>query len=289
MCSGISTQDWKENSATLKTGFLCSACSSSTQQTGVSFLSSFDASVFHGFSTVVFDPLMSANDSLLTTSVSTSVLHDFSNLAIGVTYANLQIIETPPVADFNAAVSNAIFNLQDNVTETAPVADFNAAVSNTAFNLQEYIDDLSFPPPAPPLSPTNFALDLDLDIDITLPPPPYPSTNDISINNSLLFPTPPEFLDVNVDSVALFRPNLNSSSIDDTNMLNITPPGAAAIEWYHSPSAAPVSPNIHPFFDVIEDPIIRTPDRPLRELKYIFHEKCSNMVLVLGTAEDRNL
>jgi hypothetical protein len=132
-------------------------------------------------------------------------------------------------------------------------------------------------------------LDLDLDIDITLPPPPYPSTNDISINNSLLFPTPPEFLDVNVDSVALFRPNLNSSSIDDTNMLNITPPGAAAIEWYHSPSAAPVSPNIHPFFDVIEDPIIRTPDRPLRELKYIFHEKCSNMVLVLGTAEDRNL
>jgi hypothetical protein len=77
---------------------------------------------------------MFANDSLLITSFSTSVLPDFSNLAIGVTNANLQVIETetPPVADFNAAVSNAIFNLQDNVTETASVADFNAAVSNTA-------------------------------------------------------------------------------------------------------------------------------------------------------------
>ena len=85
LCSIISTQDWKENSATLKTGFLCSACSSSTQQTGVCFSFSLNASVFHGFSTVVFDPLRSANDSLLTTSFSTSVLHDFSNLAIGVT------------------------------------------------------------------------------------------------------------------------------------------------------------------------------------------------------------
>ena len=119
--------------------------------------SSFNASVFHGFSTFVFYPLLSANDSLLITSFSTSVLPDFSNLAIGVTNANLQVIET----------------------ETPPVADFNAAVSNTAFNLQEYMDDLSFPPPPPPLSPTNFALDLDLDIDITLPPPPYPSANDM--------------------------------------------------------------------------------------------------------------
>ena len=113
LCSGISTQDWKENSAALKTGFLCSACSSSTQQTGVSFSSSLNASVFHGFSTVVFDPLMSANDSLLTTSFSTSVLHDFSNLAILVWLftGNLHVIETetPPVADFNAAVSNANF------------------------------------------------------------------------------------------------------------------------------------------------------------------------------------
>ena len=31
-----------------------------------------------------------------------------------------------------------IFNVQGNVTETGLVADFNAAVSNTAFNLQEY-------------------------------------------------------------------------------------------------------------------------------------------------------
>ena len=69
----------------LKTGFLCSACSLSTQQTGVSFSYSLNASVFHGFSTVVFDPLMFANDSFFTTSFSTSVLHDFSNLAIGVT------------------------------------------------------------------------------------------------------------------------------------------------------------------------------------------------------------
>jgi hypothetical protein len=59
-------------------------------------------------------------------------------------------------------------------------------------------------------------------------------------------------------------------------MFNNSPPGAAVIEWYHSPSVSPVSPNIRPMFDVVEDPIIRTPDRSLRELKYTFHEKCSN-------------
>jgi hypothetical protein len=32
---------------------------------------------------------------------------------------------------------------------------------------------------------------------------------------------------------------LNSSSIDDTNMFNNLPPGAATIEWYHSPSVSP--------------------------------------------------
>ena len=124
--------------------------------------SSFNASVFHGFSTFVFYPLLSANDSLLITSFSTSVLPVFTNLAIGVTNANLQVIET----------------------ETPPVADFNAAVSlQYCFNLQEYMDDIFFPPLPPPLSPTNFALDLDLDMDITLLPP-YPSTNNILINNS---------------------------------------------------------------------------------------------------------
>ena len=59
-------------------------------------------------------------------------------------------------------------------------------------------------------------------------------------------------------------------------MFNNSPPGAAEIEWYHSLSVSPVSPNIRPMFDVVEDPIIRTPDRSLRELKYTFHEKCSN-------------
>ncbi len=98
-------------------------------------------------------------------------------------------------------------------------------------------------------------------------------TNDISINNSFPFPTPPKFLNVNVDFVALFPPNLNPSSIDDTNMFNNSAPGAAAIEWHHSTSD---SPNIRPMFDVVEDPIIRTPDRALRELKYTFHEKCLN-------------
>jgi hypothetical protein len=72
------------------------------------------------------------------------------------------------------------------------------------------MDDISLHPLSPPLSPTNFALDLDLGMDITLPPP-YPSTNNISINKSLPFSTPPEFLNVNVDSVSLIRPNLNSS------------------------------------------------------------------------------
>jgi hypothetical protein len=59
------------------------------------------ASFFHGFSTVVYDPPFAANDSFLTTSFSTSVLQDFSNLAIGETNANLQVIvtETTPVAD----------------------------------------------------------------------------------------------------------------------------------------------------------------------------------------------
>jgi hypothetical protein len=90
--------------------------------------------LFNGFSTVVYDPPFAANDSFLTTSFSTSVLQDFSNLAIGATNANLQVIvtETPPAADFNNAVSNTTFNLQNIVTETTPVADFNAAVSNTA-------------------------------------------------------------------------------------------------------------------------------------------------------------
>jgi hypothetical protein len=101
------------------------------------------------------------------------------------------------------------------------------------------MDDLSFPPPPPPLSQTNFALDLELDMDFSF----YPYNNNISINESLPFPTPSEFLNVNVDSVAndltLFRPNLNSSSIDDTNMFNNLPPGAATIEWYHSPSVSP--------------------------------------------------
>ena len=56
------------------------------------------ASFFHGFSTVVYDPPFADNDSLLTSSFSTSVLHYFSNLAIGVTNTNLQVIETetPP-------------------------------------------------------------------------------------------------------------------------------------------------------------------------------------------------
>ncbi len=87
------------------------------------------------------------------------------------------------------------------------------------------MDDLSFPPPTPPLSPTNFSWDLELDMDLTLPPPPYPSDSDISINKSLPFPTPPEFSTVNVDSVAneltLFLPNFKSSSVDDTNMFNM--------------------------------------------------------------------
>ena len=59
-------------------------------------------------------------------------------------------------------------------------------------------------------------------------------------------------------------------------MFNNSPPGAAEIEWYHSLSVSPVSPNIRPMFDVVEDPIIRSPDRPLRELQYTLHEKCSN-------------
>ena len=105
------------------------------------------------------------------------------------------------------------------------------------------MDDLSFPPPPPPLSPTNFALDLELDMDFSLPPPSYPYNNNISINESLPFPTPSECLNINVDSVAndltLFRPNLNSSSIDDTNMFNNLPPGATTIEWYHSTSVSP--------------------------------------------------
>ena len=37
-----------------------------------------------------------------------------------------------------------------------------------------------------------------------------------------------------------------------------------------------ISPNIRPTFDVVEDPIIRTPDRPLRELRFTFNDKCSN-------------
>jgi hypothetical protein len=220
LCSGISTQDWKANSSLLKTGFICSDCPPSTQQTGVFFSSSCNvssaASSFHGFFTLVHDPPFASYDSLLTTSISTSVLQNLSNLAIAVTNADLQ----------------------DIVIETPPVADPYAAVTNTVFNLQEYIDDLSFPPPPPSLSPTNLPFDLEFPIDLTLPPPPYPSDDDIFFNESLPFPPPPEFSAVNVESpknneLILFRLKFNSNHVEGDNMCANVSQGAAAIEWYH--------------------------------------------------------
>jgi hypothetical protein len=250
LCSGISTQDWKANSALLKAGFICFDCPPSTQQTGVFFSSSFNVSSaalpFHGCSTLVHDPPFASNDSLLGTSFSTSVLQDLSNLAIAMTNADLLDIGT----------------------ETPPVADTNAAVTNTAFNLQEYIDDISFPPPPPPLSPNNLPFDLEFPIDLTLPPPPYPSDEDIFFNESLPFPPPPEFSTVNVESpknneLIFFRPNFNSSYVEGHNMFANFSQGAAAIEWYHSPSVSPIREdaraNFGPTFYIVEVPINRTP------------------------------
>jgi hypothetical protein len=88
--SGISTEDWKENSILLKAAFVCFDCIP-VPQTGGCFShlikSSSAASHFHGFPTLVYDvPSFNAfNDSFLKTSHSTSVFNDFSNLAIDVT------------------------------------------------------------------------------------------------------------------------------------------------------------------------------------------------------------
>ncbi|KAK4009517.1 hypothetical protein OUZ56_018644 [Daphnia magna] len=53
--------------------------------------------------------------------------------------------------------------------------------------------------------------------------------------------------------------------------------GAAAIEWNHSPTVSPQRGegivNLRPTYDTVEVPIHKTPDRPLRELKYSFHDK----------------
>jgi hypothetical protein len=88
--SGISTEDWKENSILLKAAFVCFDCIP-VPQTGGCFshlIKSYSAaSHFHGFPTLVYDvPSFNAfNDSFLKTSHSTSVFNDFSNLAIDVT------------------------------------------------------------------------------------------------------------------------------------------------------------------------------------------------------------
>jgi hypothetical protein len=268
LCSGISTKDWKENSVLLKTAFVCFDCIP-VPQTGGSFSplvkSPSAASPFHGFPSLVYDvPSFNAfHDSFLTTSHSTSVLNDFSNLAIDVT--------------------NHINDLQVSVTEASPVA-----ANNFNFNLQEYMDDLSsrnkistnvtndsvseavMPINAvivcPNLSPaiptcTNGFIPDSADISFAPRPPPgspSPEFNILSPANSVMI---------------LFNPNLNSSTSVD-GAVAVFSPGAAAIEWHHSPTVSP--PGDRPTYDAVEVPINRTPDRPLRELKYTFHDKCSN-------------
>lgn len=76
----------------------------------------------------------------------------------------------------------------------------------------------------------------------------------------------------------MFRPFFNSSSnVDGANQTSIYSPGAAAIEWNHSPTVSPQRGegivNLRPTYDTVEVPIHKTPDRPLRELKYSFHDK----------------
>lgn len=218
LCSGISTKDWKENSVLLlKTAFVCFDCIP-VPQTGGSFSplvkSPSAASPFHGFPTLVYDvPSFNAfHDSFLTTSHSTSVFNDFSNLAIDVTnhINDLQVsgTEATPVAANN-------FNLQEYMDDLSSRNKISTNVTNDSVseavmpinagivcpNLSPAIPtctngfipdsaDISFPPPPPPLSPSHLAFDLGFELDLTPPPPPYPSYNEILNDVSLLIPPP---------------------------------------------------------------------------------------------------
>ncbi|KZS07454.1 Uncharacterized protein APZ42_028819 [Daphnia magna] len=136
------------------------------------------------------------------------------------------------------------------------------AISTCTNGLFADFTEISSPSPPPSLSPNNLNSDLDLDIDLTLPPPPYPSDNEILIDESFLIP-PPE---INVVSPA-----------DNVKPLLTSSLSAAAIEWNHSPTVSPQRGegivNLRPTYDTVEVPIHKTPDRPLRELKYSFHDK----------------
>ena len=334
LCSGISTKEWKENSAVLKTEFICSDCSP-IQQTGQSFslsassftMSSSTATGFCGFPSLVYDvPSFALPDSLLTTSFPTSVFQDFSNLAINdnpVINGNVTLQENvtkaPSAADSNAAVSTNVFNLQEYIADFSArpqnqlvnkiAADINDSISEAVVPTTSCIlvsgipppttlctndlltdADLSFPPPPPPLTPTNITYDLESDNDFSLPPPPSPVDDEhlFFVTNAILInlAPPPEFATDNDglpcnNELELFRPNFNSSYNCDANLSMGTFPGAQALEWPNcSPVISPVEEqggaNFPPTYDVAEVPIHRTPDRPLRQLKYTFHFECSN-------------